>query len=1009
MFFSRKQTRPLSATAVSFLLAIGALVPASAEARETSVYSGTGQRPASMDGGNYLNGNDIRIEADTNCAWVYLNTDTSGPAFWSNNVYIAGTGFNSEKGGALRFGQGATNNTNPMIWTGNVTLIGDATIGVQTKTPNAVGIISGKLSSANDANKLLIRSRTAGSTAGTADIAGILTITSDNPDFNSPIQVGGGTLQLGDIREVTATGYEWIQNADGSETYTQNTAKQFTFDGTTGSVGSAPIDLTSVWGDKNSHLIFKRSGNVTVQNAISGTGTLTFAGTANYSLGENGSIANTLESVAVSNGATFVNCFNATDYSNQNGEGHWDYAGAVSGDGRYQVDFTTEAKILENNTRITISSIPASVKNFSGVYIFGAGYRFNVGSGMSQEKLGYALGATDYGQLWFDSASDSYTGDLYLKGNGWGTTEYFGAIRFAGGISGDLATSANMPSVHGNIYLMGDTRIQLEGSQAALITSNIQNDAGVDSAQLEVRRNRLIFTGNASHTQTVLASGATLQVGHIGTLNGTQYDGTSGSLGSGAVTVASGTTLHFMRSDAVTVAAAIANSGTIIFDGGGEYTVNSTIGGKASVTEETWVTLNQTTSATWSGAGSLQLNDPAGDKTNAMPGVTLDGFTGTLYAGTGYRWQTPTTDAPQIGAVDGGQIWHLGGVISKPIYLEGIGWHSGERFGALRFAAGNSTDAAGNQTMTGASSDIYLLGDTRISARNNNSPTTAILSGPISGDFQLEVNSSGTHGTKVAGTIILTGANTYGDTLVSEQDTLQVGHIGTINGTKYDGSTGTLGTGSATVAQNAKLVFMRSGEVVLPNELKGEGTAIFDGTASYTAEQEQLAGIASVQVQDAASLLFTGTIDSDVTQNVTGNGTLALKDAVLSVELSGENSSAADSPEAALIFGKDLEVLGSLMIDVGLEAGFVPGVDETLYLVQGTTESFAGLEPGDIQIAVPELSGLDSWSLGLVSLGDGMALALGNSVGTGLPEPSAWALLILGSCGIFFMRRRRGI
>ncbi|MBO5438079.1 MAG: PEP-CTERM sorting domain-containing protein, partial [Thermoguttaceae bacterium] len=650
-----------------------------------------------------------------------------------------------------------------------------------------------------------------------------------------------------------------------------------------------------------------------------------------------------------------------------------------------------------------------SVKNFSGVYIFGAGYRFNVGSGMSQEKLGYALGATDYGQLWFDSASDSYTGDLYLKGNGWGTTEYFGAIRFAGGISGDLATSANMPSVHGNIYLMGDTRIQLEGSQAALITSNIQNDAGVDSAQLEVRRNRLIFTGNASHTQTVLASGATLQVGHIGTLNGTQYDGTSGSLGSGAVTVASGTTLHFMRSDAMTVANTIANSGTVIFDGGGEYTVNSTIGGKASVTEGTWVTLNQTTSATWSGAGSLQLNDPAGDKTNAMPGVTLDGFTGTLYAGTGYRWQTPTTDAPQIGAVDGGQIWHLGGVISKPIYLEGIGWHSGERFGALRFAAAASTDASGNQTMSGASSNIYLLGDTRISARNNNSPTTAILSGQISGDFQLEVNSSGTHGTKVAGTIILTGANTYGDTLVSEQDTLQVGHIGTINGTKYDGSTGTLGTGSATVAQNAKLVFMRSGEVVLPNELKGEGTAIFDGTASYTAEQEQLAGIASVQVQDAASLLFTGTIDSDVTQNVTGNGTLALKDAVLSVELSGENSSAADSPEAALIFGKDLEVLGSLMIDVGLEAGFVPGVDETLYLVQGTTESFAGLEPGDIQIAVPELSGLDSWSLGLVSLGDGMALALGNSVGTGLPEPSAWALLILGSCGIFFMRRRRGI
>lgn len=957
-----------------------------------------------MDGGNYLNGNDIRIEADTNCAWVYLNTDTSGPAFWSNNVYIAGTGFNSEKGGALRFGQGATNNTNPMIWTGNVTLIGDATIGVQTKTPQAVGIITGKLSSENDAYKLLIRSRTAGSTAGTADIAGILTITSDNPDFNSPIQVGGGTLQLGDIREVTATGYEWIQNADGSETYTQNTAKQFTFDGSTGSVGSAPIDLTSVWGDKNSHLVFKRSGNVTVENAISGTGTLTFAGTAVYSIGENGSIANTLGSVTVSEGAVFKNCFHATDYSNNNGEGYWDYAGSVSGDGRYQVDFTTEAKILENNTRITISSIPASVKNFSGVYIFGAGYRFNVSSGMSQEKLGYALGATDYGQLWFDSASDSYTGDLYLKGNGWGTTEYFGAIRFAGGISGSLATSATVPAVHGNIYLMGDTRIQLEGSQAALITSNIQNDAGVDSAQLEVRRNRLIFTGNASHSKTLLNSGATLQVGHIGTINGTQYDGTSGDLGSGTVTVSSGTTLHFMRSNDMTITSTITNNGSVIFDGGGDYSLNTAFSGKASITENTWVTLKQSSSATWSGAGSLQLNNPAGDTTGTMPGVSLNGFTGTLFAGTGYRWQTPTTDAPQIGAVDGGQIWHLGGVISKPIYLEGIGWHSGERFGALRFAAAASTDASGNQTMTGASSNIYLLGDTRISARNNNSPTTAILSGQISGDFQLEVNSSGTHGTKVAGTIILTGANTYGDTLVSEQDTLQVGHIGTINGTQYDGTSGTLGTGSATVTKDAKLVFMRSGEVTLPNTLKGEGTVIFDGTADYTLDAAQVKDLAAVQITENADLLLSGTISHDVTANIT-QGTVTLDSADLSLTISEKNTDRAANPEAALDFMNTLSFGDDITLNIALEDGFLPTENDLFYLVSGTEDTFKSLNLGLLDLNFGDLAGFDNWELSVTTLGTGFALTA--SANTNLPEPSAWVLLILGCSLAGWVRKQK--
>ncbi|MGN1274556.1 MAG: hypothetical protein ACI4UF_08195, partial [Thermoguttaceae bacterium] len=533
--------RPSCLLSFTFLLVfVGiTLFTTHADARGVQIYDGKGQRPASSDGGNFVNGDDVVIKNDTNCAWLYLSTDTVSPAFWSNNVSIFGTGFNSEQGGALRFGQGATTNANPMILTGDVTFLGNATIGVQTKTPNAQGIITGQLKLAADApadTEFLYRGRYAATASGN-DVTGILILTGDSTSFIAPIRVGSGTLQLGYISSVTAKGWEWVGDGAGGETYQQNNSKQFVFDGSTGSIASPTINLTSVFDVNNDlpTLKFQRSGEVTVNNAITGNGKVVFDGTATYKLGETGSFDAGLNSVTVNKGATLVN---NRHFATTN---TWDFDHAVSGDGFYQVGYSNQTDILSANTRTTLyynDVNPRPISNFTGVYVFSDGYRYNLTSDWNTASKGYSLGATDFGQIWVQGTA-KYSGDMYLKGTGWSTSEYRGALRFAGnyGDASGLPAVTNMAATYGNIYLMGDTRVTLHADRAtvALIASDVKNYGDGDYT-LEVANSyngsTLYFTGT-SEVNLNLADATTFQVGHQGTLNGVAYDGTQGSLGTG--------------------------------------------------------------------------------------------------------------------------------------------------------------------------------------------------------------------------------------------------------------------------------------------------------------------------------------------------------------------------------------------------------------------------------------------------------------------------------------------
>ncbi len=118
----------------------------------------------------------------------------------------------------------------------------------------------------------------------------------------------------------------------------------------------------------------------------------------------------------------------------------------------------------------------------------------------------------------------------------------------------------------------------------------------------------LTLTGNNSYGPTALLSGATLNVGTIG---GTD---TSGSLGTGDVTMSGASTLNFNRTNAYTFGGAItgsgAASGTVNQLGSGTTTVSGAISNVTSVNVSAGTliassTLNQTGGVNVTGAGSL--------------------------------------------------------------------------------------------------------------------------------------------------------------------------------------------------------------------------------------------------------------------------------------------------------------------------------------------------------------------------------------------------------------------
>ena len=288
----------------------------------------------------------------------------------------------------------------------------------------------------------------------------------------------------------------------------------------------------------------------------------------------------------------------------------------------------------------------------------------------------------------------------------------------------------------------------------------------------------VVLTGSNTYSgNTVIDSGATLQVGSGGTA-GTL--GTSGVSGSG--------TLAFNRSDSPTIANTLSGSlslaqqgtGILILTAGNSFTGTTTVNSGGTLQVGAGGTAGTLGSGGVSGAGTLVF-----DRSDSPTvGNALSGSLSLTQAGSGVLLLTGSSNSfSGATTVNSGGTLRLGGAGVLP---DAAGDGTVTVNGTLDLNGYSPTLAglAGSGTVTSSAT-----GSITLSAGGNNQPST--FSGVIqNGSATLALTKVG------SGTLILTGTNTFSRGTMVSSGTLQVGAGGTA---------GTLGSGGVSGCRDAGL------------------------------------------------------------------------------------------------------------------------------------------------------------------------------------------------------------
>ena len=487
------------------------------------------------------------------------------------------------------------------------------------------------------------------------------------------------------------------------------------------------------------------------------------------------------------------------------------YSGSMSGNiilgsdstiGVRQSDYVTEATIsgqISGNHTLTVTSgnadsvhdgtreMDKSVLILTGNNSYGAtnidtNMVLQIGNGSASGTLGTGnvsiasagqltvrrTGSWSYGGTFSNSGStriDIFSSTLTLTGNSTGYTSVLDVKNGATLILGDGGTTG---TVSANLYNYGTVQFNHGSSAEVTINANLHATSG---AFQKLGTGKTILSGTNDTIGSFTVSEGTLQLGT--TAGGGTFTGAASmNIASGAQTTA------YIESANTTYT----GTGTLLRASSSEVTVNgSTLG-------------------------------------------NLSGFTGTLKIGKDVRLAVNSLSAGNYNVVveNEGQFYLGSTASTHNVTINGRGWTSTERWGAIRFDA-SSGSMSGNVT---------LASDSTIGVRWGDNTGTGTISGTISGNHTLTVTGGG-----LASTLILAGNNSYGATNIAENMTLQIG-----NGS----ASGTLGTGNVTLAENSNLVFKRTGSCTVSSSIQGStagngtlslasgsGTVILAATNTY--------------------------------------------------------------------------------------------------------------------------------------------------------------------------------
>jgi len=676
--------------------------------------------------------------------------------------------------------------------------------------------------------------------------------------------------------------------------------------------GSYSANITN-----NSAFVFSSSANQTLSGLISGSGTLTQSGGGTLTLtGSNtyagattvtagrlvgitgGALVNS--GVSVSSGATLGVRVLAS-------EGQWGCKSLTLGSGATTAEFrfsgttpnATTAPLLVDGALVNNGTLKVVVGCAGGTSVAVGTYPLIRYTGsLTAGTLGaVTLPNGGVGSL----VNNAVNNTIDLSVTDAGTP----LVWNGGSGDWDIGTTANWTG--SRMYFEGDTVIFNDvSSGTAPFTVNLVADMNPGS----------ITVDNPTKDYALAGPGA------LGGAVGLNKRGAGTLTLSGNNTYSGGTTLD---SDSGTLKATVSTSQNSIGTGPVTIGSGSTLFLDNSNTSGTTVSKANTIA----GAGLLKLNFATNTtaRSTVLPGLT--GFAGTIQlasvSSTGDKWDAGNASAPGAAVqIGNGNTLLLGGAAASFAAISVQGAGNSEGRGAIRMGTGAATLAgpvtllgdttfasdAASATLTGNITGTASAGATNILTQGTSaSAAGCVISGAIS---------DGASGGKVAltqtkGTLILSGTNTYGGvTTVNGGSTLQLGATDTlpVGGSVILGNTNSagniaLGTFSQTIG--SLLAVSTSSSVsnlisVAPGQalVIGGAAGLFLGTdvGGSSTTQIKMSGGGALVVTNASANVTVGKGQSDETG--TGTGSLDLS-GLSSVTL---GSTAAPINEVRVSYGQ---------------------------------------------------------------------------------------------------------
>jgi fibronectin-binding autotransporter adhesin len=720
--------------------------------------------------------------------------------------------------------------------------VGNGGVGGSLGDSGNINIASGAVLEFNHSNNIAIDNAISGSGSLKKSGSGTLTLTAANSYGDSLIS--GGTLQIG----------------NGS---------------TTGSLGSGDVI-------NNSILTFNRSDDVTVSNAISGSGvltklasnTLTLTGSNSYgnttiSAGAlqvgSGSAAGSLGTGAVTNNSSLI--FNRSD--------DVVLANPISGSGGL--------------TKLGAGKLTLTANNSYGTTTITAG-TLQIGNAGSTGSLGSG-NVTNNSSLIFNRSTDVtvsnlITGTGSLRQSGANTITLTSASFdinsvYSGGTTIDSGATLQIGNDGVNQYF-GTGPVTLNGTlifnsaSDQVISSNI---SGLGSLIQSGAGKISLFAIN-SYGNTTVSSGSTLRavgpnaMGSTGTItnNGLLELNATGDVsnlivGSGALKIVGGTSVGLRASNTYTGTTTI-ESGAVLSIGDSSLPsggINATLGSGDVINNGTlsFITGSITVPNNISGTGSLStgvqttttltgLNTYTGSTTIGS-GTTLNigsgGANGTIGVGeiinNGTLFFNSTSDMSLSSNISGSGVITLYG--PNRITLTGTNNYSGKTTiyssAILQIGAGGTVGSLGTGSVDNYGALVF------------NRSNSYVVNNAIA--------QSGSLTQAGAGTLTLTGNNTYyGDTIINLGSTLQIG-----NG----GSTGASTADFTGIQNNGSLLFNLTGNVVTGYSIGGTGSVVQNGSGTVTIIGGDFSGPITINAGTLALKYVDGSLpNADIIVNNSG-------------------------------------------------------------------------------------------------------------------------------------------